>query len=652
MYPSPISDKERVAFKKEQLNPTVWVPKLCEHFNIEELKLLKDVGRDKITGFLDGIRNTTTRGALRSLMRKLKYLYVPQLEIENLTDLPGIINDRKKYLILNREEGDKTRFNELIDQTECTIWKWEQTSGKSYEFLVCLATLSLFDCRVEELSFSHVLEEKELEQLTFTLREHFQELKTLKKNKNKQAFLFNIALNNPFDKKKVVNYILKKIPDKISSKFSSCTVDKFDLEELEKAVKGILHRKYGKALKEKEKSLSMHFNCIFSRKFRESHLEEESGQVKESVQRLLEDLGLTEYYPQKLGYGDVIKLTEDALKDVNEKPSSLRDLPWFFMRRLVGLNSKIREKGSVIGKKTKTESRTGQVTDDNTHEETDFSWDDDSSDTGDDEHRNQDSDKSTFSDIDKYSVHPLDLIYIIFLCADDFLRQELANKLSKCQYAVPFILPLAAEGAESQNTVLNWGLQAISRTYRQDNGPAVTKSLLKVCCPVISCLSLNINTTWKSKLLNEMLSPKQDTFWHEALEGGERIQKVSQGMVEVSWYLPAGRGNDEFKTPVTFTNLRGDAHQHPLVAENLIKMSTSTCILTDKINKEVATFLWKHFRGNRSTQLNLVVLYSPAEERKHIKDIKKLKQKLQLDDHQIISCSLEDSNFYNTYDIL
>ena len=732
---STLSGKECEAFENEQLDPAVWVSKIYQHFNIEELKLLKDLGKDKINGFLDGFKDTTTQRALKSLMRELKCLYVPQLEIENLTDLPGIINDRKKYLILNRGEGDKTRFNELIDQIECTLWKWEQTSSQSCEFLVCLATLSLFDCSVEELSFSHVLEEKELEQLTFTLREHFQESKTLKKNKNKQAFLFNIALNNPFDKKKIVDYILKKIPDKISSKFSSCTVDRFDLEDLEKSVKGILSRKYEKALKEKEKSLSMHFNCIFSKKFRESHIHEESGQVKESVQRLLEDLGLTEYYPQKLSYGDVIKLTEDVLKDVNEKPSSLHELPWFFMRRLVGLNSKIREKGSAIGKKPKTESRTGQVTDDNTYEESDFSWDDDSSEgryTDDEDCTNQESEKSTISDFDQRliglnsnitekgsiigtkrdrkrkrnrkekkskkkrklsdvedeeisfswyedseeednadqntdsqhsavvetignvmnSVHPLDLIYIIFLCADDFLRQELANKLSKCQYAVPFILPPAEEGAESQNTVLNWGLQAISRTYREDNGPAMTNSLLKVCCPVISCLSLNINTTWKSKLLNEMLSPKQDTFWHEALEGGERIQKVSQGMVEVSWYLPAGRGNDEFKTPLTFTNLRGDAHQHPLVAENLIKMSTSTCILTDKINKEVFTFLNKHFPGNHLIQMILVVLYNPAEERKHIKNIKKLKQKLQLDDHQIISCSMEDSNFYNTYDIL
>ena len=140
---SAISDQERAAFENEQLDPAVWIPKLCQHFKIEELKLLKEVGKDKIMEFLNGFGDTTSQRALRPLMRELKCLYVPQLEIENLTDLPGIINDRKKYFILNREKDDKTRFNELIDQIECTIWKWEQSSSQSYEFLVCLATLSL-----------------------------------------------------------------------------------------------------------------------------------------------------------------------------------------------------------------------------------------------------------------------------------------------------------------------------------------------------------------------------------------------------------------------------------------------------------------------------------------------------------------------------
>ena len=123
-------------------------------------------------------------------------------------------------------------------------------------------------------------------------------------------------------------------------------------------------------------------------------------------------------------------------------------------------------------------------------------------------------------------------------------------------------------------------------------------------------------------------------------------------MVEVSWYLPAGRGHDEFKTPVTFTNLRGDASQFPVLTETLCKLSTSTCVFTDKINKDVLAFLEKYFGRKHLKKLIVVILYNPAEESTHVKHSKKLKERLKLDDCQIICRPSEDSSFHATYDSL
>ena len=462
----------------------------------------------------------------------------------------------------------------------------------------------------------------------------------------------------------------------------------------------------------------MHFNSIFSRKICESQTNKEHSQSHESVQRLLKDLGLAEYYPQKITYGDVIKLTEDALKDVRKPPSTLRELPWYFLRRLIGLDSTIRENGSAVGKNDERKRKKNMGVRKNkksklSEEEISFSWDEDS-----EEERNPDSkteqtgknddsgnpstlwsfmknlfsrnssmeqketddksyqvdnarpykDDNSFTEgtvsriqqVDRKemtengpnSVHPLDLIYVIFLCADDFLRQELADKMSRCQYAVPFILPSADEiKDESNNTVLSWGLRTISRTYCEERVP-VTKTLLNLNCPLVSCLSLNTDTTWKSRLLNKMLSPQQETFWHEGLEGGERAQKVSQGMVEIAWYLPAGRGHDKFETPVAFANLRGDANHYFLVSGRLSKWSTTTCIFTEKINKEVLAFLEKNFGEKHLGKVIIVVLHDPAEEKKHIESVEKLTEKLHLDKHQVISYPLVDSNFHTTYSSL
>ena len=66
----------------------------------------------------------------------------------------------------------------------------------------------------------------------------------------------------------------------------------------------------------------------------------------------------------------------------------------------------------------------------------------------------------------KSTVHPLDIVTAVFLCADDFLRQELADKMAKCQYAVPFMLPLPHINKHGDGKMLlHWGLKSISRIF-------------------------------------------------------------------------------------------------------------------------------------------------------------------------------------------
>ena len=215
-----ISDQEREAFENEQLDPAVWVPKLCQHFNIDNLKLLKEVKREQVTKFLDGINNTATHGALKSLLRELRCFCVPSFELKSLTDLPDSMDKKMKFLTLNRDD-DGTKYDELVDQLECIIRKWHQTS--SYEFLTCLATLNLFDFSLEEFSFNDGLQEEDIKNLSTTLRRNFEDLKSLKTIQDKQAFVLNIALSNPQDKSKSVLYILGRLPNRISKKFTGCT---------------------------------------------------------------------------------------------------------------------------------------------------------------------------------------------------------------------------------------------------------------------------------------------------------------------------------------------------------------------------------------------------------------------------------------------
>ena len=103
---------------------------------------------------------------------------------------------------------------------------------------------------------------------------------------------------------------------------------------------------------------------------------------------------------------------------------------------------------------------------------------------------------------------------------------------------VPFILPSPKRG-NSAYLWLHWGLQSATRSF-YDKGKIFNRALVDVEAPLVTCSSIGEEPSWKSKLLNKMLSPQQETFWHPGLKGGDCKQKISKGMVEVAWYLPGG----------------------------------------------------------------------------------------------------------------
>ena len=47
------------------------------------------------------------------------------------------------------------------------------------------------------------------------------------------------------------------------------------------------------------------------------------------------------------------------------------------------------------------------------------------------------------------------------------------------------------------------------------------------------------------------------TFFHQGAPCGNAKRQISNGTVEMSHFLPAGKQQDEFKQPALFFNLRG-----------------------------------------------------------------------------------------------
>ncbi|KAJ8377285.1 hypothetical protein AAFF_G00261340, partial [Aldrovandia affinis] len=202
-------------------------------------------------------------------------------------------------------------------------------------------------------------------------------------------------------------------------------------------------------------------------------------------------------------------------------------------------------------------------------------------------------------------VNPLDLLTAVFLCSDGFLQQEMVLKMSMCQFSVPLLLP---KGDAQQ---------------------------------------LGSSSLSKSQILNQVLSnPQQyhDTFVHRNMVCGDTPRKISNGLVEISWYLPCGNRNiDIFSEPVAITNLRGDLSDFQTQYSFLCRTSAAVFVFCDDFGTD-----W-NLLGSPHSQARLF-LVSDSQSRSFNKDdFRRRVSEFQLQHSNIImkGPQMNDSEFVN-----
>uniref|UniRef100_A0A803JUF1 Uncharacterized LOC100490671 n=1 Tax=Xenopus tropicalis TaxID=8364 RepID=A0A803JUF1_XENTR len=217
------------------------------------------------------------------------------------------------------------------------------------------------------------------------------------------------------------------------------------------------------------------------------------------------------------------------------------------------------------------------------------------------------------------SVHPLDVLCLVLHCCDHFLQQEIILKMSMCQFAVPLLLP-AVDGPGC--TFMLWGMRDIVKSWRPQS-LAETKgfmqeNLVQISMPTFSFVRLGESKLSKSTILNQVLSPTQQTqdfFVHSNMEGADITREISEGLVEISWYFPAGKGNsDIFPEPVAFANLHGNLEDSLNEFGFLTQISSAVFIFVQDINKNLIDFLSQY----ENSQANFIIIFK--ESRKIDKD--------------------------------
>ncbi|XP_073703388.1 up-regulator of cell proliferation-like [Garra rufa] len=264
------------------------------------------------------------------------------------------------------------------------------------------------------------------------------------------------------------------------------------------------------------------------------------------MKTLLENLGLAEYYDKKLTLQTVLQIGKNSITDAPIQ--HLSDLPWLFLKRLMMLQRTARNV-----KCTQSD------------EAEDSEWDDE-----------QDSAESNCSQL----VNPLDILTAVFLCSDSFLQQEMTVKMSMCQFAVPLLLP---NNDTNQITLMLWAMRDIVKKYKphslSDSSRFVQERIAQSDLPLVSFVRLGRCNISKSEILNKLLSnPQQytDTFVHFNMDCGNINKKISDGLVEMAWYLPCGNKNiDVFPGPVAIANLRGDIQKFETEYSFLCKASAA-----------------------------------------------------------------------------
>ncbi|XP_038642689.1 interferon-induced very large GTPase 1-like [Scyliorhinus canicula] len=289
---------------------------------------------------------------------------------------------------------------------------------------------------------------------------------------------------------------------------------------------------------------------------------------KKNFQEVISKLKLQRYFRKKLSLSKILEIGPETM--VCAKPQSSRDIPWYFLKKLMILNLTARNIRCLADI---PRDETAAV------DETDFS-------------KLFDIPGKAAAD----SCNPLDVITAIFLCSDSFLQQEMLTKMSMCQFALPLLLP---DYSKDSITLLLWAMRFIVKKWRPQSLEESKgfKEAIMATTPmhVISFLRLGRCSTSKSKVLNEVLSNPHhhhNFFITRSMECGDIPRKISDGLVEFCWYLPCGKRNiDIFTEPLLIANLRGDASVLDSQVPFLAQVSSAVFIFVDQIGTDEFAFL-------------------------------------------------------------
>ncbi|XP_016350408.1 interferon-induced very large GTPase 1-like [Sinocyclocheilus anshuiensis] len=180
-------------------------------------------------------------------------------------------------------------------------------------------------------------------------------------------------------------------------------------------------------------------------------------------------------------------------------------------------------------------------------------------------------------------IHPMDIQMIVYLYADNFLRQLMVTKLSQCQYALPLLVP---SPFTQEIEFPLWTFRQIKKSWKSHKrNISKNQAVHKTETPMVAFFRFSEVSASKSELMNNLINERHTTFFHRHCCGSSKSRLLMDGVVEIAWYCPSGDKNDKFTDCVAFCNLHGDAQANGTQLKILTEDSSINVVLLPNLDK-------------------------------------------------------------------
>ncbi|XP_066526967.1 interferon-induced very large GTPase 1-like [Hoplias malabaricus] len=281
-----------------------------------------------------------------------------------------------------------------------------------------------------------------------------------------------------------------------------------------------------------------------------------------SIQDLICRLNLNNFYPHKLTAEEILCISMTSIPRNGSEKESLKEenLAFLYLHKLLTLDYRARfvsvHKEVAISEENTTPGKN-------------------------DEFLSDENDCSDINNDENTHIHPMDVQMAVFHCADSFLKQYIVTKLSSCQYALPLLVP---NPTSAETELPLWTFRQVRKAWRTADGPSRTVPVCQVRAPMVFFCRVGSVSTSKSQLLNSVINPSHDTFFHRDSPGSSKTSLFKEGLVEIAWYCPSGKNYDLFSDITAFCNLHGDAVEHREQTEFLTQQSAVNVVLMQNMN--------------------------------------------------------------------